>query len=98
MDNDRVVTCVYCGQAYPEGTPTHGAQILKDHIRMCPEHPMRELEEQNRILKKALLVLLNMDKNKTLENCRNITLKFDKLSDSQKNSIIDAIDLLIGDK
>ncbi|NUP08376.1 MAG: hypothetical protein HOW73_20190 [Polyangiaceae bacterium] len=39
-----VVTCVYCGHAYPPGSPTHGAELLKEHIRMCEKHPMREIE------------------------------------------------------
>jgi hypothetical protein len=39
------VTCVYCGWAYPEGTPTYGASALSDHIKTCPKHPLREAEE-----------------------------------------------------
>lgn len=42
----KVVTCVYCGMVYPEGTPTHGAAILTEHIKTCEKHPMRELERQ----------------------------------------------------
>ena len=43
---DGVVTCVYCGMEYPEGTPTHGASVLTEHIKVCKKHPMRELESQ----------------------------------------------------
>ena len=44
--NNRVVTCVYCGMDYPEGTPTSVAVVLTEHIRICEKHPMRELECQ----------------------------------------------------
>lgn len=39
---DRTLTCVYCGQAYPPGTPTHGAPVLTAHVVKCPKHPMKE--------------------------------------------------------
>jgi hypothetical protein len=44
----RVVTCVYCGHVYPQDTPTHGAgiSVLTEHIKVCPDHPMREVEAQ----------------------------------------------------
>src|ERR1041385_714296 len=45
---DHIITCVYCGQAYPENTPTHGADVavLTEHIKTCKKHPMRELEQR----------------------------------------------------
>jgi hypothetical protein len=39
---DRTLTCVYCGQAYPPGTPTYGAPVLTAHVVKCPKHPMKE--------------------------------------------------------
>ena len=44
---DHIITCVYCGQTYPENTPTHGAnvKVLTEHIKVCPEHPMRAMRE-----------------------------------------------------
>ena len=42
---DHIITCVYCGRAYPENTPTHGAdvKVLTDHIKVCTKHPMKKL-------------------------------------------------------
>lgn len=42
-----MLTCVYCGHAYPEGTPASGAEIavLTEHIKVCDRHPMRALRE-----------------------------------------------------
>lgn len=51
---DPILTCVYCGQAYPPGTPTHGAPILTAHIRVCKEHPMRKLELDLSLVRSAL--------------------------------------------
>lgn len=47
---DHIITCVYCGQQYPENTPTHGKDVavLTEHIKVCPEHPMRKVEEELR--------------------------------------------------
>ena len=37
----RVLTCVYCGHEYPPGSPSHGAEVLTEHIKSCEKHPMR---------------------------------------------------------
>lgn len=37
----NVLTCVYCGHQYPEGTPPSQHQVLTDHIAICPKHPMK---------------------------------------------------------
>ncbi len=36
---ERTLTCVYCGHAYPPGTPAHGSDVLTAHIEMCEKHP-----------------------------------------------------------
>lgn len=43
---NNVVTCVYCGHQYPEGTPTHQAELLTEHIKSCEYHPLRKSEER----------------------------------------------------
>lgn len=40
----RTLTCVYCGQAYPPGTPEHGDSRLTEHIGVCEKHPLRAAE------------------------------------------------------
>ena len=51
----NTITCVYCGMAYPEGTPTHGAQILTDHILVCEKHPVSKLRRDNEKLRNAVI-------------------------------------------
>lgn len=41
----RIVTCIYCGYAYPTGTPTNRHKRLTDHIKVCPDHPMKKVVE-----------------------------------------------------
>lgn len=41
LNTQNTLTCVYCGHAYPPGTPTHGSQVLTEHIKVCPKHPLR---------------------------------------------------------
>lgn len=41
----KTLTCVYCGMAYPEGTPPHSSKVLTDHIKTCKKHPMYKLRK-----------------------------------------------------
>lgn len=62
------ITCVYCGLAYPPGTPSHGAQVLTDHIRVCEKHPMRKVEEDRTALRAALAGLVGVsDRDELLQ-------------------------------
>ena len=61
-----ILTCVYCGTAYPEGTPPHGAQILTDHIKVCEKHPMREAERKITLLWNALADLIGAETEEEL--------------------------------
>ena len=54
------LTCVYCGMAYPDSTPPHGAKILTDHIKLCEKHPMFRL-------RKALADLIGASTKEELE-------------------------------
>ena len=56
----RKVTCVYCGMAYPEGTPAYGAKILTEHIKVCTKHSMYKL-------RKALADLVGASTKEELE-------------------------------
>lgn len=46
--------CAYCGAAYPKGTPRFGDNALTEHIKVCPEHPMRECERQLEVVRAEL--------------------------------------------
>lgn len=50
----NVLTCVYCGHAYPPGSPDHGAEVLTTHIKVCPKHPMGVVMRENETLKSML--------------------------------------------
>lgn len=55
----RIITCVYCGKEYPQGTPAAGSQVLTEHIKVCDEHPMRALEDdRKRLVAHAAEVLI----------------------------------------
>ena len=38
------VTCAFCGHTFPRGTPRDGDGRLTEHIKVCPQHPMRQAE------------------------------------------------------
>lgn len=52
----QTLTCVYCGKEYPPGSPTHGAAVLTEHIRICEKHPMRAIEADRERLYRALFL------------------------------------------
>ena len=90
----KILTCVYCGMAYPEGTPPHGAQILTDHIKICEKHPLREAEEKIKLLRKALVGLVGCDSKKELENFE-VTLRLSPGIEEDKITAINAIHALL---
>lgn len=57
MENN-VVTCVYCGHEYPDGTPKAKHELLTAHIAKCDNHPMRAAEDKIRVLRSALAALI----------------------------------------
>jgi len=56
LHSGMYINCVYCGHQYgpADETPSTMADILKEHIRICPKHPMSEM---NNALFDAQLVL-----------------------------------------
>lgn len=48
LQSRQYVNCVYCGHRYgPSGdTPVSQADVLKEHIENCPEHPMSKLKQR----------------------------------------------------
>lgn len=61
LQSGMYVNCVYCGHRYgPEGeVPVNMAEVLKQHIEQCPEHPMSKLKAENQRLKEALEKIAN---------------------------------------
>lgn len=55
---DKTLRCAFCGEPYPEGTPTHKHETLAAHVRVCSEHPVgkenRELRDELRRVGQSL--------------------------------------------
>lgn len=92
-ENKTIVTCVYCGHEYPNGTPASKHLSLTEHIKICEKHPMRVLEEQNKVLKKALHGLVGCDSLEDL-NEMELYLRTSIAPDRDKMVAINAIDAL----
>lgn len=90
----NTLTCVYCGMAYPAGTPPHGAQILTDHIKVCEKHPMRKAEATISKLRAALVGLIGVSTREELKSMELI-LRTAPEPDTDKAAMINAIHLLI---
>jgi len=83
----NILTCVYCGHAYPEGTPPHGSQVLTDHIKVCEKHPMKKLRN-------ALVGLVGVDGKDDLEKLEAM-MRLMPAPDADKAVTINAIHALL---
>ena len=67
--NGRILTCVYCGHEYPQNTPSAGSEVLTEHIKVCPRHPMRKAEADIALLRSALVGSLYFSCSKVVNPC-----------------------------
>ena len=58
---------MYCGHRYPQETTSWGNDILTEHIRVCPAHPMRKAEADIILLRSALAELVGANTREELE-------------------------------
>jgi len=93
--HSTILTCVYCGMQYPEGTPPHGAKILTDHIKVCKKHPMREAEQKIKILREALIELVGASMKEELEKMKVVLQSLPPSNDAEKLAGINAIHALL---
>lgn len=56
---ERVLTCAFCGEAYPPGTPESNDVVLLAHVKVCTKHPMREAEAERDRLRAMLAPVQN---------------------------------------
>jgi hypothetical protein len=90
----QTLTCVYCGKEYPPGSPTHGAQVLTDHIKVCEKHPLRKCEEDRDKLRHALCSLVGGEDIEELKRMEAI-IRMTNAPDVDKVAAINAINILI---
>lgn len=83
----HVLTCVYCGQEYPAGTPASGNGVLTAHIKVCEKHPVSKL-------RKALVGLIGLDGKEALE-AMEITIRSSPAPAEDKAAAIDGIHALL---
>lgn len=60
LQSGMYVNCIYCGYRYgpADKVPVSMAEVLKQHIEQCPEHPMSKLKAKNAELESALLTFM----------------------------------------
>ena len=90
----RVLTCVYCGHEYPQGTPASGDKVLTDHIRQCAKHPMKKLADDNAMLRKALVGLVGADTRDELEQIE-AAIRVLPVPDIDRMNTINAVQALL---
>lgn len=90
----QIITCVFCGQEYPIGTPTHGSKILTEHIKVCERHPLRKAESDVALLRSALVGLIGADSEQELRQME-ATMRLLPAPDADKAVSINAIHALL---
>ncbi len=80
-----VVTCVYCGHEYPEGTPTAKHELLTSHIKICEKHPLRAAEEAVAKLRGALMDFIGVE---TLEELDAMELAIRSLPGPEEDKAV----------
>lgn len=93
-----VITCVYCGHAYEEGTPSHAAEVLKEHINQCEKHPIKKALEDRAKLRAALVKLVGLDNPRELEEMKGVIKAFMSMTNTphpEQEGILSAIQTLI---
>lgn len=91
---NSILTCVYCGMAYPEGTPPHGAKVLTDHIKVCDKHPMRDIEIRVSKLRQALIDLVGVSTKEDLE-AMEMCIRSTTAPITDKSAALNAIHVLL---
>lgn len=84
-----MLTCVYCGMEYPEGTPPSGPEVatLTEHIKSCDKHPMAKL-------KSALIGLVGASTKEDLE-AMELAMRSAPIPEADKVAAINAIHALL---
>jgi len=86
--------CVYCGMAHSESIPSHGAQILTDHIKICEKHSVGEAEIKISKLKSALVGLIGASERGELEQME-VAIRLIPAPEEDKIKTINAIHILL---
>jgi len=91
--NNTVLTCVYCGHKYPNGTPAAKHELLTSHIKICEKHPLREAEKTIFKLRSALVGMVGADSVEEL-NAMEILIRSAPAPASDMIVAVNAIDVL----
>ena len=93
MSNNQILTCAYCGQQYPEGTPATQHEELTKHIEVCKVHPLRAAEDKIKKLRSALSDFLGCKTLKELDEME-IIIRSHIAPTADKTIAINAINAL----
>lgn len=88
-----VLTCVFCGKEYPQGTPAANDQVLVNHIRICEKHPLRQAEADRQRLLDAAFEVIDCRELGELRALREVVAALLALGKGDKSSLtlVDAV-------
>ena len=93
IEDKTILTCVYCGHQYPNGTPAAKHHALTEHIKRCGKHPLRDAELKIKKLRAALVGLIGAETKEELDSME-FAIRAAPSPQSDKAAAINAIDAL----
>ena len=61
QENERILTCVFCGHQYEPGTPASNHEALRAHVAVCEQHPAAEFRRRAEVAEARLAEQLEHD-------------------------------------
>ena len=92
-DSKEVLNCVYCGHEYQDGTVAYKHRKLTEHLKICPDHPLRAAEEKVVKLRVALEGLLGATSVEELSQMETFMMTA-PAADRDKAACLNAIEAL----
>ncbi len=103
LQSGMYINCVYCGHRYgPNVEPATKTEwftmrkALEGHIAQCPKHPLSFANKKIERLRSAIVRLAGASDKQSLEKMR-LLLRTAPLPDTERESLINAIDVLLED-
>jgi hypothetical protein len=79
MQSGLYINCVYCGHRYPPGTPAVRDKALYEHIKKCPQHPLKKAHDLIRSMMTTLDTIME-DEGADMYNIKDLLKKGKELT------------------
>ena len=74
QENERTLTCAFCGHQYEPGIPTSNHEALRAHVAVCEQHPAAEFRRRAEAAEARLIfvIALNVELRRDRDEAREM--------------------------